>query len=130
MKKLILTVALFCSTALNAQVKYLDGFEKTKYGYIKTVFTEEEAIKLYSYIMDKNGVDTLQSNFSRGKNPVALGYFKVDSTSKKVNVGVIVSYSGVYDVLFTTIKDQDTVLFTVEDENGELIDLFYRKPEK
>ena len=122
-------VLLFCSTKLNAQVKYLDGFEKIKYGHVKTVFTEEEAIKLYSYIMDKNGVDTLQSNFLRGKNPVALGYFKVDSTSKKVNVGVIVSYSGVYDVLFTTIKDQDTVLFTIRDENGELIDLMYEKPE-
>lgn len=128
MKKLILTVALFCSTALNAQMKYLDGFEKEKFGYVKTFFTLEEAIKVYSYIMDKNGVDTLNSQYNKDKNPVIFDYFKFDPNSNKVNIGVIISYNGLFDVLFTTIKDQDTVLFAVKDENGELLDLIYRKP--
>jgi hypothetical protein len=129
MKKLILTVALFCSTALNAQMTNLDGFEKSKLGYTKTFFTLEEAIKVYSYVMDKNGVDTLNSRYNRDKNPVIFDYFKLDPNSKKVNIGVIIYYNGVYDVLFTTIKNQDTVLFPVKDENGELIDLIYKKEE-
>ena len=61
MKKLILTVAMFCTTALNAQMTHLNGFEKNKHGYTKTFFTMEEAIQVYSYVMDKNGVDTLNS---------------------------------------------------------------------
>jgi len=79
--------------------------------------------------MDKNGVDTLNSQYNRDKNPIIFDYFKNESTSKKVNVGVIISYDGVFDVLFTTINDQDAVLFTVRDENGELIDLIYKKEE-
>jgi hypothetical protein len=129
MKRLILSVALFCTTALNAQMTHLNGFEKGKLGYTKTFFTLEEAIKVYSYIMDKNGVDTLNSQYNRDKNPIIFDYFKNESTSKKVNVGVIISYDGVFDVLFTTINDQDAVLFTVRDENGELIDLIYKKEE-
>jgi hypothetical protein len=129
MKKIILTVALFCSTALNAQVKHLDGFEKTKLGYIRTVFTEDEAIKTFSYVMDMNGVDTLQSVYTRGDNPVVFSFFKTDEKSKKVNVAAIIHYNGVYDVLFMTIKDQDATLFSVKDKNGEIIDLIYEKPE-
>jgi hypothetical protein len=129
MKRLILSVALFCTTTLNAQMTHLNGFEKGKLGYTKTFFTLEEAIKVYSYIMDKNGVDTLNSQYNRDKNPIIFDYFKNESTSKKVNVGVIISYDGVFDVLFTTINDQDAVLFTVRDENGELIDLIYKKEE-
>jgi hypothetical protein len=129
MKKLILTVALFCSTALNAQMTHLNGFEKSKLGYTKTFFTLEEAIKVYSYIMDKNGVDTLNSQYNKDKNPIIFDYFKIDSTSNKVNIGVIISYNGVFDVLFTTIKDRDTVLFAVRDENDELVDLIYKKEE-
>jgi hypothetical protein len=129
MKKIILTVALFCSTALNAQVKHLDGFEKTKLGYIRTVFTEDEAIKTFSYVMDMNGVDTLQSVYTRGDNPVVFSFFKTNEKSKKVNVAAIIHYNGVYDVLFMTIKDQDATLFSVKDKNGEIIDLIYEKPE-
>jgi len=129
MKRLILTVALFCTTALNAQFTHLQGFEKSKLGYTRTVFTEEEAIKVYNYVMDKNGVDTLNSDYKRGKNPVMFDYFKPDEKSKKVNIGLIISYSGVYDVLFMTIKDEDTILFPIKDENGELIDLIYEKSE-
>jgi hypothetical protein len=127
MKRLFLTVALFCTTALNAQMTHLNGFEKNKHGYTKTFFTMEEAIQVYSYVMDKNGVDTLNSQYGRDTNPIIFDYFKNESTSKKVNIGVIISYDGVFDVLFTTIKDQDTVLFAVRDENGELIDLVYKK---
>jgi hypothetical protein len=129
MKRLILTVALFCATTLNAQMTHLAGFEKSKLGYTKTCFTMEEAIRIYSYVMDKNGVDTLNSQYGRDKNPIIFDYFKNEATSKKVNIGAIISYNGVFDVLFTTIKDQDTVLFTVKDENGELIDLIYKKEE-
>ena len=130
MKRLILTVALFCTTALNAQFTYMQGFEKSKLGYTKTVFTEEEAISVYKYVMDKNGVDTLTFQYGRGKNPVVFDYFKSDEKSKKVNIGVIIGYDGVYDVLFMSIKDEDTTLFPIKDENGELIDLVYKKSEE
>jgi len=129
MKRLILTVALFCTTTLNAQLKYLPGFEKGSYGYTKTVFTEEEAIRLYNYVLDKNGVDTVNGDYRRGKNPVIFDFFKFKPDAKNVNIGAIINYNGVYDVLFTTIKDEDTVLFTVKDENGKLLDLIYEKPE-
>lgn len=128
MKKIILSLALFCSANINAQMKHLDGFEKTKLGYIRTVFTEDEAIKTFSYVMDMNGVDTLQSLYTRGDNPVAFNFFKTDEKSKKVNIGAIIHYDGVYDVLFVTIKDQDTVLFNIKDKNGEIIELIYEKP--
>lgn len=130
MKKIILTVALFCSTTINAQVKHLDGFEKTKLGHIRTVFTEDEAIKTFSYVMDMNGIDTVQSKYTRGDNPVAFSFFKTDEKSKKVNVAAIIHYDGVYDVLFMTIRDQNTVLFNVKDKNGEIIELIYEKPEE
>lgn len=130
MKKIILTVALFCSMTINAQVKYLDGFKKTKFGYVRTVFTEDEAIKTRSYVMDMNGIDTLQSVYTRGDNPVAFSFFKTDEKSKKVNVSAIIHYNDVYDVLFMTIKDEDTTLFSVKDKNGETFDLIYEKPKE
>jgi hypothetical protein len=130
MKKLILTVSLFCGMTLNAQVKHLDGFTKYKTGHYKTTLTEEEAIRIYSEVMDANGIDTLQSNFTRNDNPVVFSYFKFDEKPKKVNVGFIVKYEEKYDIWFTTIKDEDTFFFTVKDKNGEEIDLIYEKPKE
>jgi hypothetical protein len=129
MKRIILSIAMLCTGVVKAQFTNLQGFEKNKYGHVRTVFTEEEAIKVYNYVMDKNGVDTLNGDYKRGENPVLFDYFKKDQKSNKVNIGLIISYEGVYDVLFMTIKDEDTVLFAVKDKNGELIDLIYDNPE-
>lgn len=129
MKKLILTIGLICSTTLNAQIKNLEGFTKHKLGSFKTTLTEEEAIRTYSDVLDANGMDTTQSNFTRGDNPVVFSYFKENENSKKVNVGFIVKYDGKYDIWFTTIKDESTFFFSVVDKNGEKLDLIYEKPE-
>jgi hypothetical protein len=129
MKKLILTIGLLCGLTLNAQVKHLDGFTKYGTGHYKTTLTEEEAIRTYSDVLDANDMDTTQSNFTRGDNPIVFSYFKSTPDSKKVNVGFIVKYENKYDVWFTTIKDENTFFFSVVDKNGEKIDLIYEKPE-
>lgn len=128
MKKISLIVILSWCAFINAQVKGLEGFKKYKAGYTKTFFTMEEAIKTYCTIVDLNGVDTLKSTFTRDDNPVVFSFFKSTPESKKVNVGSIIYYDGVYDVLFLTIKDEDTQLFDVIDSKGERVTLFYRKP--
>jgi hypothetical protein len=73
-------------------------------------------------------VDTTQTVFTRDDNPIAFSFFKAEPNSKKVNVGAIIHYNGVYDILFMTIKDQDTDLFDVIDKNGDRIGLVYKKP--
>ena len=63
MKKIILTVALFCSTALNAQVKHLDGFEKTQI-FLPDVLTVQDKDILEKINDDGTMIFSIKSNMN------------------------------------------------------------------
>jgi hypothetical protein len=130
MKKIILTVALFCNTiALTQQLKSIKGFDKIdKDSYFKRCTTEEEAIRSHSLMLDFNNLDTTFTKYDRDNNPVVFSYFKLNQSSDKIVATFIFPHDSYFDVWFMEVEDQDTHFIDVIDKNGDLIELIYEKP--
>ena len=105
----------------------MSGFEVFDDGSFKKKFdTEKEAVARYQNIIDANGYDSTGINVYWGNNPVAFESFK--STAKGfVNIGIIIRFEGKYDVLFTTIPNEDTTFFDVLDNDGVVVSLIHEK---
>jgi hypothetical protein len=129
MKKLILTVALFCSTSMFAQLSHMRGFKNLgDDSYLLTLKDPVEAIHRYNYVLDMNGMDTTKV-YDITKNPIDFGFFKKDPNSDKVIMCFFLKKDGKYDLLFGEIPDENTYFFDVVDENGEVTELKYIKEE-
>jgi len=127
MKKIILTVALFCSTIAFSQLEGISGFKKNKHGLYEMSFKDvREAIKKYNYVTDINGADTNGVVFDVMKNPIDFAFFGHDIENQIISV--IFTEGNRYKIMFGEFdgrEDQD--FFDVVDENGKSIQLIYRK---
>ncbi len=120
-------LALSTSTVFG-QLSHMRGFKKLEDGsYLLTIKNPVEAIHKYNYVLDMNGADTSKV-YDITKNPIDFGFFKKDENSDKVIMCFLLRHENKYDLLFGEILDEDTFLFDVIDENGEVVGLSYEKP--
>ena len=127
MKNFLLAAMLLGSTAVFGQLKGMSGFEVFDDGSFKKKFdTQKEAVARYQNIIDANGYDSTGINVYWGNNPVAFESFK-SAAKGFVNIGIIIRFEGKYDVLFTTIPNEDTAFFDVLDNDGVVVSLIYEK---
>jgi hypothetical protein len=129
MKKIILTVALFCSTAAFSQLDHIQDFKKNKYDLYEMTFKDiREAIKKYNYVSDMNGADTSGIVFDVMKNPIDFCFFRNDPDSDNIIVSIFLNENGKWKVMFGEIDGTvDKYFFEVVDQNGAIMDLYYRK---
>jgi competence transcription factor ComK len=129
MKKIILTVALFCNTAVFSQLRYMNSFKKNKYDLYEMTFTNaKEAILKYNYVSDKNGADTSGYVYNIMENPIDFAFFKNEKSGDMTFVSILFYENEKYKVMFGEFDgDEERVFFDIIDGNGELITLVYRK---
>jgi hypothetical protein len=129
MKKIILTVALFCNTAVFSQLRYMNGFKKNKYDLYEMTFTNaKEAILKYNYVSDKNGADTSGYVYNIMENPIDFAFFKNEKSGDMTFVSILFYENEKYKVMFGEFDgDEERVFFDIVDGNGKLITLVYRK---
>lgn len=132
MKKIILTVALFCNTIAFSQLGYMSDFKKNSDGYYEMTFKDaRKAIYKYNYVLDKNGSDTIDIIYNITKNPVDFGFFSNDQNSDNVIVSIFLRDGNKYKIIFTEIDgSEDKYFFDVIDQNGIETALYYRKRKK
>jgi hypothetical protein len=129
MKKIILTVALFCNTAVFSQLRYMNSFKKNKYDLYEMTFTNaKEAILKYNYVSDKNGADTSGYVYNIMENPIDFAFFKNEKSGDMTFVSILFYENEKYKVMFGEFDgDEERVFFDIVDGNGKLITLVYRK---
>jgi hypothetical protein len=132
MKKIILTVALFCNTLAFSQLDYINDFKQNEFGLFEMTFKDPvKAIYKYNYVLDKNGSDTIDIIYNITKNPVDFGFFSNDQNSDNVIVSIFLRDGNKYKIIFTEIDgSEDKYFFDVIDQNGVETALYYRKRKK
>lgn len=64
--------------------------------------------------------------YENSKVPI-FWYSLVGNKRKKAMIFYCIKYRDGYDVVIKQIENKDTYFFSVEENNGEVIDLFYAK---
>jgi hypothetical protein len=128
MKKLILTVALFCNTIAFSQLRYMSGFKKNRYGLYEMAFEDvREAILKYNNISDKNGADTSGTIYNVMQNPIDFAFFKNNPKSGNVIVSILFREDNQYKIMFGEFDgEKDRYFFDITNELGESIQLVYK----
>ena len=129
MKKLILSLTLFCGTISFSQLDYVNDFKKNEYGLYEMSFKDPiKAIHKYNYVLDKNGSDTNEVVYNITKNPIDFGFFSNNEDSDNIIVSLFLKENDKYKIMFGEIDGTvDKYFFEVTDQNGIATDLYYRK---
>jgi hypothetical protein len=129
MKKLILSLILFCGTISFSQLDYVNDLKKNEYGLYEMSFKDPiKAIYKYNYVLDKNGSDTNEVVYDITKNPIDFGFFSNDPNSDNIIVSIFLRENNKYKIMFGEIDgNDDKYFFEVIDQNGVITDLYYRK---
>lgn len=62
------------------------------------------------------------------KSKVPIFWYSLDDNGRnKAMIFYCIKYGDGYDVVVKQIKNKDTYFFSIEEDNGEVIDLFYAK---
>ena len=127
-----ITLIIFCISlifATNAQdFLKTNGFKWTdKKEHLCIVNSKKEAIQLCTKVLFEYSDYKEQPNvYELSKVPV-FWWVKHPDKSSKVLIIYCIRYKDNYDVVVKEIEDKTQYFFSIEEENGEVIDLFYSK---
>ena len=129
MKNVILIMVLMFSTNLMSQkFNVPDGFDyDSEYkGYFKTVKTKKEAVSECLDVFEFYGLNSLDLIVSHESRIIV---FKSIDSKKKNHMIVLyaIHFDGMYDISLNEIKNQDKVMFSFEDYDGQTYLLKYFK---
>ncbi|MGB1453471.1 MAG: hypothetical protein ACPG7H_07795 [Crocinitomicaceae bacterium] len=105
-----------------------NGFKWTdKKEYLCIVNSKKEAIQLCTRVLFEYSDFKEQPNvYELSKVPV-FWWVKHPDKPSKVLIIYCIRYKDNYDVVVKEIEDKTQYFFSIEEENGEVIDLFYSK---
>ena len=127
-----ITLIIFCISFIfttNAQdFLKTNGFKWTdKKEYLCIENSKKEAIQLCTKVLFEYSDFKEQPNvYELSKVPV-FWWVKHPYKSSKVLIIYCIRYKVNYDVVVKEIEDKTQYFFSIEEENGEVIDLFYSK---
>jgi len=127
-----ITLIIFCISFIfttNAQdFLKTNGFKWTdKKEHLCIVNSKKEAIQLCIKVLFEYSDFKEQPNvYELSKVPV-FWWVKPPYKSSKVLIIYCIRYKDNYDVVVKEIEDKTQYFFSIEEENGEVIDLFYSK---
>ena len=127
-----ITLIIFCISFIfttNAQdFLKTNGFKWTdKKEYLCIVNSKKEAIQLCTKVLFEYSDFKEQPNvYELSKVPV-FWWVKHPDKRSKVLIIYCIRYKDNYDVVVKEIEDKTQYFFSIEEENGEVIDLFYSK---
>lgn len=121
-----MALVLLGSTTAIGQVLGVDDFKEYDDGaYISRYNNILDAVHKYNYVLDNNGSDTTNKHYDVMVNPIDFSYIKKDNN--RVIVCMLYRVGTEYDLFFREIENEDTELFTVEDQNGNEVLLKHKK---
>ena len=105
-----------------------NGFKWTdKKEYLCIVNSKKEAIQLCTKVLFEYSDFKEQPNvYELSKVPI-FWWVKHPDKRSKVLIIYCIRYKDNYDVVVKGIEDKTQYFFSIEEENGEVIDLFYSK---
>ncbi len=106
-----------------------DGFvwtDKEEYLYISK--DKEDAIQKCMQAFSMHGTIDIENDKIYMNSNIPIFWTTLDKSSR--NTGMVffcIKYKDDYDVIVKKVKNKDAYLFSVEESNGEYLDLFYLK---
>ena len=132
MKKLfiLILIILLAADVIGQGYSVPDGFRWTdKKEYLKEADTKQNAIDLCKRAFILHGKSDVNKMKVHMQSNVPIFWYIINPSNKKiVTLIYCIKYKEGYDVIVKQIRNKDTYFFSFEEENGEIIDLFYEKP--
>ena len=131
LKKISSTLLFLVFTTISNAQNYAipEGFRWTdKQEYLYSTDTKEHAIEKCKEAFSMHSsldIETIRV-YENSKVPI-FWYSLVGNKRKKAMIFYCIKYRDGYDVVIKQIEKEDTYFFSVEENNGEVIDLFYAK---
>lgn len=127
-----ITLIIFCislASTSNAQdFLKTNGFKWTdKKEHLCIVNSKKEAIQLCTKVLFEYSDFKEQPNVYEFSKVPVFWWVKHPDKRSKVLIIYCIRYKDNYDVVVKEIEDKTQYFFSIEEENGEVIDLFYGK---
>ncbi len=106
-----------------------DGFKWTdKHEYLHSTDTKDKAIKKCKQAFSMHSSLDVETIMVYENSKVPIFWYSLDEDERnKAMIFYCIKYRDGYDVVVKQIKNKDTYFFSVEEDNGEYLDLFYVK---
>jgi hypothetical protein len=106
-----------------------DGFVWTDKGeYLHSTDTKDKAIKKCKQAFSMHSSLDVEKIMVYENSKVPIFWYSLDEDERnKAMIFYCVKYRDGYDVVVKQIKNKDTYFFSIEEDNGEIINIFYAK---
>lgn len=132
MRQLILIVWMLILTSIDTHSQNYDvpsGFKWTdKKEYLYIAKSKDLAIDKCKEVFNMHSDMDIDNVSVYEGSKVPVFWYTIDKMNKKlVTIIYCIEYGDGYDVVVKQIKNKDTYFFSIEENDGEVIDLFYVK---
>ena len=131
LKKISSTLLFLVFTTISNAQNYAipEGFKWTdKQEYLYSTDTKEHAIEKCKEAFSMHSSLDVETIMVYKNSKVPIFWYSLDEDERnKAMIFYCIKYRDGYDVVVKQIKNKDTYFFSVEEDNGEVIDIFYVK---